>query len=136
PYLASAADISAFTSSSRPTSAVTARPSMSPATCASRSRVVLRSATTTPRAPASANARAVASPMPLAPPVTTQTLPLMCMRCSFLAGLVQPFVARPLDRQPRDQVEHRCREIGGARKRRRCAHQHVDLHRAAELVVL
>ena len=51
---ASAAAISALTSSSRPTSAVTANPSISPATFASRSREVLRSATTTPRAPLSA----------------------------------------------------------------------------------
>ena len=79
PYLSSAAAINALMSSSCPTSQVTARPSISPATFASRSREVLRSATTTPRAPAAAKARAVASPMPLAAPVTMQTLSLTSM---------------------------------------------------------
>src|ERR1700761_4107882 len=79
PYLSSAAAISAWMSASSPTSAVTAKPSMSPATLANRSRELFRSATTTPRAPASAYARATASPIPLAPPVTTQTLSLMFM---------------------------------------------------------
>src|SRR5690348_7319038 len=137
PYFASAAAISARMSSSCPTSAVMARPSMSPATCASRSREVLRSATTTPRAPASAKARAVASPMPLAPPVTTQTLSLMCMLTPFaLSGLVESLVPRALDREPRDHVEHRRRQVGGTRERGRRAHQHVNLHGAAELVIL
>src|SRR5216684_6587856 len=74
PYLSSAAAISPLISSSWPTSAVTARPSISPATLASRSRDDLRSATTTPRAPPCAKARATASPIPLAAPVTTQSL--------------------------------------------------------------
>src|SRR5665647_543998 len=52
---------------------------MSPATFASRSRDDLRSATTTPRALMRRPARATASPIPLAAPVTTQTLSLRCM---------------------------------------------------------
>src|ERR1700716_3170747 len=54
-------------------------PSLPRALRESRSRDDLRSATTTPRAPASAQARATAAPIPLAAPVTTQTLPLTCM---------------------------------------------------------
>src|SRR5918994_1515739 len=55
------------------TSVGTATPLISAATLASLSAE--RSATTTPLAPAAAYARATASPMPLAAPVTTQTLP-------------------------------------------------------------
>src|ERR1700761_1254440 len=137
PYLSSAAATSAWMSASSPTSQVTASPSMSPATFANRSRELLRSATTTPRAPAPAYARAVASPMPLAAPVTTQTLSLMCMVTSpALSGLIQPLVARLPDRQSRHQVEHRRRETCGTGEGGGRFHQYVDLHGAAELVIL
>src|SRR5436190_15080558 len=62
---------------SSPTSVGTARPPISSATFFSLSAA--RSATTTPLAPAAAYARATASPMPLAAPVTTQTLPFGCI---------------------------------------------------------
>src|SRR4051812_36225716 len=126
--------------------------------------------------------------MPLAAPVTTQTLPLTCMmqlpvlarharpcaghprldslaaRKTWMAGtspamtkkgknvskglqcskervhvrsyLIQPLVARLTDRKRRHHVEHRCRKSGRAGECGRRADQHVDLHGAAEFVIL
>src|SRR5262249_48202022 len=107
-------------------------------TSASRAREVLRSATTTPRAPAAAKARAVASPIPLAPPVTTQTLSLIsiCLRPDVLSSLIETLVARLLDRKARDHIQHRRRQAPGARECSRCAPRRVDLHGAAEFVIL
>src|SRR3954470_5214767 len=85
--------------------------------------------------------------MPLAAPVTTHTLSLTSMM-NFLfpvdavyrdvgqSALIQSLASRQAGGQPRHQVEHRRRQPGGSGKRRRRAYQHVDLHGAAELVIL
>ena len=73
PCVASTCSINFFTSDSRDTSHWTAVPRISRAVAEAPS--ISRSATTTASAPAPAKPLARARPMPLAPPVTTITLP-------------------------------------------------------------
>ncbi|GCC47586.1 hypothetical protein chiPu_0031780, partial [Chiloscyllium punctatum] len=64
------------------------------------------------------------------------SMPLLVIVRSGLSALIQALVTRLLDREGGHQVEHRGRNICCAGKGRGRAHQHVDLHGAAELVVL
>jgi hypothetical protein len=77
---------SACTAAASPTSTASKTPAVAPATSRPRSRST--SATTT-RAPSAANARAVAAPMPDAPPVTITTRPAK-----------RPSIATPLTTEP------------------------------------
>ena len=54
----------------------------------------------------------------------------------ILSGFVKSLVPRLLDCKPRDQIKHRRGQSCRAGERCRRAHQGVDLHGAAELVVL
>src|SRR5205085_3955154 len=92
PKRRSVSSIRCLMSCSRPTSQRNAAPSIAAATASAFARS--RSATTTFAAPARWNAWHSALPMPLAPPVTTTTLPATCI------------VALPFETSGQDSIEH------------------------------
>src|SRR5215831_12805656 len=65
------------------------------------------SAQPTRRAPSLANLRQSARPIPLAPPVTTTTFPLICMRETILAS---PQIFKPSPEQSPAWDSHSCRQ--------------------------
>src|ERR1700743_178065 len=62
--------------------------------------------------------------------------PVFATQPEVSSGLIKPFVARLTRDKRRHEVEHRCRKSRGPCKGLRRADQRVDLHGAAEFVVL
>src|SRR5438094_381140 len=107
-------------------------PARASSAAASLARVASTSATTT-LAPRAARARAIPRPMPLAPPVTTATLPATSMEASSAQELVGAAALERLPvRRPRvDAVEKRREPRAAgveAAPRRRCLEREAHLH--------